>query len=107
MARNFDEEIEIMEGFYQADQEKMNTAYRNRGVPDDVRDRVLARLIEDWDCVERWEREIQYLTEEGINHPFHIIIDVGLMNGLTIDEIAEHVENTNNYTPLPAVQAQG
>jgi len=106
MARNYDNENEIMEGFYLDDQLRMNTAYRNRGVPDEVRDRVLARLIEDWDCVERWEREIQYLTEEGINNPVNIIVDIGLANGFTLEDMADHIEGINNYTPVQD-QAQG
>ena len=90
---------EIAEGFYEPDRVELFTAMTNRGVPQEAQDRILERIIEENNEIDRQDRVFYWLQDEGVNNADDIIVD-WMLNHLTMDTIQEEYEYGENYTAL-------
>jgi hypothetical protein len=98
---------ELAEGFFEEDRDFLFTAMRNRGVSQEIQDRILEQIIESVDATDRHESVDVWLMEAGINNSEDIVTD-WLMTHLTLEEIREHFEPYGglNYSPINPVQDQ-
>jgi hypothetical protein len=109
MERNFNNEIEIAEGYYETERDLEHACFIARGVPEAVWQRHLERIIDRWDATDRLEYEIEWLEQEGINNPEDIMVDVIMaeLPDFTLEQIQEHWNIGFNYTPIQQLQARG
>jgi hypothetical protein len=103
--------IELAEGWFEEDQICLCSAMRNRGVSNEIQQRILERIVERWDATDRHDEVQFWLQEEGINRPEDIIVDWMLTHydtPFTLEQIQEYFSIGFEYNPIPIQdQAQG
>lgn len=114
MARNYDIENEIAEGFYWDDQERLFTAMRNRGLTEENQQSVLAKIVDRWDATDRAEYLVEFICQEGVGIELAeaIVVDDMLATRdeqgpiFTLEFIQEHYGIGLTYNPIQ-MEAQG
>ena len=106
--------IELAEGWFEEDSVCLCTAMRNRGVSNEIQQRIIERIIERGDATDRHDEiEVWLWRDEGINRltAENIIVDWMLTHyehPFTLEQIQEHFEIGFEYNPISIQdQAQG
>ncbi len=103
--------IELAEGWFEEDSVCLCTAMRNRGVSNEIQQRIIERIIERGDATDRHDEIEVWLQEEGINRPEDIIVDWLLTHyghPFTLEQIQEEFGIGFQYNPISVQdQAQG
>lgn len=105
--------IELAEGWFEEDKPALYNAMRNRGVTNEIQERIMERIVERWDATDRHEEIENWLVEEGIarTQAENIIVDWMLQHAqmrMTLEYIQEEFGIGFDYTPIPVQeQARG
>jgi hypothetical protein len=105
--------IELAEGWFEEDSVCLCTAMRNRGVSNEIQQRIIERIVERWDATDRHEEIEVWLVEEGINRltAEYVIVDWLLTHyghPFTLEQIQEEFNIGFEYNPIPVQeQARG
>jgi hypothetical protein len=108
---NINNNIELAEGWFEEDSVCLCTAMRNRGVSNEIQQRIIERIIERGDATDRHDEiEVWLWRDEGINRltSQNICVDWLLQHpsmGMTLEQIQEQFGIGFQYIPI-SVQDQ-
>lgn len=97
------EEGEMAEAFFQEDKDRLFTIMTKRGLSGEIQERVLAKIIQRWDCTDRhdWLLWDVLIREEGIDPEVAeaVIVDDFIQLDFTLEDIQENWGIGMNYKP--------